>query len=232
MKGLLLLLGIISTMVFTNQALSYSIQTKFETKNYAVFQVILGRSEVYGPNLKKIIAKDVAGRGKFQTTTAIYPEGSKGMDATIREKLLGIITTENYDRKPQVTVNFNDKVKYSSYVGIYMNFKQLSKISDNRSLSTLASELAQVPLVLEDVPISVVSKDFNGKTIYTASSGAMILDFMVVDSLYYDKKKLEEATDKCRVNLLVITDRYTDFSPFFMGAHGAVNDLICDTPKK
>jgi len=232
MKGLLLLLGFITSIVFTNQALAYNIKTKFETKHYAVFQVILGRSEVYGTNLKKIIAKDVAGRGKFQTTTAIYPDGSKGLDGTISEKVIGIITTENYDRKPQVTVNFNDRAKNSAYVGIYMNFKQLSKIADNRSLSTLASELAQVPLVLEDVPISVVSSDFSGKTIYTASSGAMILDFMVVDSLYYDKKKLAAATDKCRVNLLVITDRFTDFSPFFMGGHGAVNDLMCDKSKK
>ncbi len=228
MKGLLLVLGFFTVMMTAQNALAYNLQAKFETKHYGVYQVILGRSEVYGQNLKKIIAKDVASRGKFQTTTAIYPEGSKGMGSTIKEKVVGIITTENYDRSPQVTVNFNDRAKNSSYVGIYMNFKQLSKIADNRSLSSLASELAQVPLVLEEVPITVVSKDFKGQLIYTASSGAMILDFIVVDSLYYDKKKLSEATDKCKVNLLVMTDRYTDFSPFFMGGHGAVNDLMCE----
>ena len=207
---------------------AYKIEARFETQHYGVYQVILGKGEVYGISLKQIIAKDLSSRKKFQATAAVYPFESAGMNGTIKEPTVGVITTENYDGSSSVTVNLNDKAKNSSYVGIYLNFKQLSKIADNRTVNSLASELAQMPLVLEGVPVDVVSKDFRGNLYYTAATGAVILDFNVIDSLYYDKKKLESVTDKCTVNILSLPDRHTNESPLFIAGHGAVNDIICE----
>ncbi len=225
---------ILATLIITiasfalGTANAYVIKTKFETKNYAVYEVTLGKGEYYGTALKKIIAKDVASRGKFQTTTAVYPMNSKGMSGNIKEELNGIITTENYSRSADVTVNFNDLAKYSSYVGIYLSFKQFKKIADNRTVNSLAAELAQMPLILEDVPVDISGKDFKGKLYYTTASGALIIDFQVIDSIFYDKKKLESVDSKCKVNILAIADRYTDSTPFFIAAHGAVNDIMCE----
>lgn len=207
---------------------AYTIEPRFETQHYGVYQVILGKGEVYGISLKQIIAKDLSSKKKFQATAAVYPTGSAAMNGTIKEPTVGIITTENYDGSKSVTVNLNDKAKNSSYVGIYLNFKQLKKIADNRTVNSLAAELAQMPLVLEEVPVDVVSKDFRGNLFYTAATGAVIFDFNVIDSLYYDKKKLESVTDKCKVNVLSLPDRHTNESPLFIAGHGAVNDIMCE----
>jgi len=214
--------------MLAGNANAYGIKAKFETQHYAVFEVILGRGEVYGQALKQIIAKDIASRAKFQSTAAVFPVGSKGMSGTINEKLLGIISTENYDGKTSVTVNFDDRSKLSSYVGIYMNFNRLAKIADNRTLNTLIPELAKVPLVIEKVQVETVAKDYKGDLFYVASKGSLIIDFKVVDSMYYTRKKLEEVNDKCYVNILAITDRFTRDSPFLLAGHGAVNDIVCD----
>ncbi len=207
---------------------AYKIESRFETKHYGVYQVMLNKGEVYGNGLKQIIAKDLGNRKKFQATAAVYPADSAGMNGTIKEPTIGVITTENYDSSSQITVNIDDKVKTSSYVGIFINFKQLSKIADNRTVNSLVAELGQMPLVLEGVPVQVVSKDYKGNLFYTSSTGALVLDFNVIDSLYYNKKKLESVTDKCTVNLLALPDRHTEDAPFFISAHGAVNDIICE----
>ncbi|SKA64104.1 hypothetical protein [Succinivibrio dextrinosolvens] len=209
-------------------AYAYTMEARFETQHYGVYQVILGKGEVYGVSLKQIIAKDLSQRKKFQSTAVVYPNGSAAMNGTIKEPTVGIITTENYDGSSSVTVNLNDNAKTSSYVGIYLNFKQLSKLADNRTVNSLASELAQMPLVLEGVPVDVVSKDFRGNLFYTAATGAVILDFNVIDSLYYDRKKLESVKPKCKVNILSLPDRSTNEFPLYIAGHGAVNDIICD----
>ncbi len=223
------LITVMFTAIFTiTSAHAYTIESRFETKHYGVYQVKLGKGEVYAAGLKQIIAKDLGSRKKFQATAAVYPFGSAGMNGTIKEPVLGIITTENYDGAKTFTVNIEDKIKTSSYVGIFIKFKQLSKISDNRTVNSLTTELAQVPLVLEGVPVSTVSTDYNGKLFYIATAGSLVIDFNVIDSLFYKRKKLEEVTDKCTVNILAIPDRYTEDAPFFIAAHGAVNDIMCE----
>ena len=217
----ILLLGILSVLFTPVHA--YNIEAKFETQHYGVYQVTLNNSEIYGQSLKQIIAKDLASRKKFQSTAV----GSKGMQSNIKEKMLGLITVENYDGTSSVTVNFDDRSKYASFIGIYMNFKQLAKIADNRTVNSLTSELAQVPMIIEEVPVTTVSKNYRGDLFYTVATGALVLDFQVIDSIYYDRKKLEAVTDKCKVSILSLADRYTENTPYFIGAHGAVNDITC-----
>lgn len=215
------------TLLIANSAFAYNITPKFETKHYAVYEVLLGKNEEYNSVLKNIISKDIATRGKFQTTAAIFPYGSAGLKSTIKEDMLGMITSENYDGKTTVNISIDDKAKFATYAGIYIGFKQLSRIVDNRSLDALSVELTKIPLVIYDVPVTKVSEDYTGQLFFTATNSAVLLDFKVIDSIYYDSTKLRSVTNKCKVNILTMTDRFIETVPFYMSAHGAVNDIIC-----
>ena len=74
---------------------AYTLTEKVATKHFALYEVILGKGEVYDSSLKNIIANDVARKGKYQATAAIFDTGSKGLSGTIAEPMLGVITADN-----------------------------------------------------------------------------------------------------------------------------------------
>jgi hypothetical protein len=214
-------------LLMANSAFAYTMTPKFETKHYAVYEVILGKGEDYNSDLKNIISKDIATRGKFQATAAVFPFNSDGLKGTIKEPMLGMITSENYNGKTTVNINIDDKAKFATYAGIYIGFNQLSRIADNKGLDALSEELTKMPLVIYDVPVTKISEDYKGQLFYIASNSAVLIDFNVIDSIYYDAKKLRDVSNKCRVNILTMTDRFIETIPFYMAAHGAVNDIVC-----
>lgn len=206
---------------------AYTINEKFGTEHFALYEVILGKGEVYDNNLKQIIASDSASRNKFQTSTAVFSFGSQGLSGTIKEPMLGIITTENYSQSPKANFSYDDSAKNATFAGIYLTFEQLSKIADNRNLNSLILELVKMPLLLSNVPVSMVSKNFKGDLYYTIDSKAMVIDFAPIDSIFYKKEKLEELKSNCKINMLMIADRSVSHVPFFISGHGAVNDIYC-----
>lgn len=207
---------------------AYELNEKFSTKHFAVYEVVLGKNEVFNESLKYIIAKDAASHNKYQTTSVVFPYRTQGLNSTINEPVLGIITTESYEGKNKTNIAYDDSAKTASYAGIYMTFKQLSKIADNKSSRLLIEELVNVPMVISDIPLSIVSKNFNKNLFYTASSNALVFDFQVIDSVYYKMDKLEKVNaDKCTVSVLAIADRSVIRTPYFISAHGAVNNINC-----
>lgn len=222
-------LAIASCIIAFNSVYAYTLNEKFSTNHYAVYEVILGKDEVYGDELKNIIAKDASSKNKFQTTSVIFPYQSPGLNSTIKESVLGIITTENYDSKKSPKILFDDNAKNATYAGIYLTFKQLAKIADNKTLNTLIEELVQLPLLITDVPVSLVSKNYRDDLYYTAVDRAVLLDFAPIDSLFYTQNKLASLKDnKCKITILAMTDRTVLRVPYFISAHGALNDIKCN----
>ncbi|MGN0903007.1 MAG: hypothetical protein ACI4M9_06965 [Succinivibrio sp.] len=227
-KGLFkFLLGTAAFLGICSDASAYLMDAKFKTDNYAVYEVILSKSETYSSELKHIIAKDLVAQKKFQTTAIVFPYNTQGLKGTIKEEALGVITTEQYNKANPATVLFDDKANAATYAGIYLTYSQLSKIADNRTVNSLVTELAKMPLVITDMPVTMVSKDFSGKLFYTISTGSIVLDFQPIDSLYYKKDQLKDVTNKCTISILAIADRTLGFYPYFIAAHGAVNDIKC-----
>ena len=213
---------------FSFAANAYTLTEKVATKHFALYEVILGKGEVYDSSLKNIIANDVARKGKYQATAAIFDTGSKGLSGTIADPMLGVITAENYSQNASSNITFDDNAKHATYAGIYLTFKQFSTLADNKNLSQLISELVSFPLVISQVPLEMVSKNYRGELFYTTDSRALIFDFAPIDSVYYTKAQMAKVKKDCKVNLLAIADRTVNRLPFFISAHGAVNDILCN----
>ena len=150
------------------------------------------------------------------------------MSGTIAEPMLGVITAENYSQNASSNITFDDNAKHATYAGIYLTFKQFSTLADNKNLSQLISELVSFPLVISQVPLEMVSKNYRGELFYTTDSRALIFDFAPIDSVYYTKAQMAKVKKDCKVNLLAIADRTVNRFPFFISAHGAVNDILCN----
>lgn len=218
-----LLLGV--CLSFTAHA--YTLTEKVTTNHFGLYEVILGKGEVYDTSLKNIIASDVSRKGKYQATAAVFDNGSKGLSGTIAEPMLGVITAENYAQNTSSNITFDDNAKHATYAGIYLTFEQFSSIADNKNLSKLISELVSFPLVVSQVPVEMVSKNYRGELFYTTDCRALIFDFAPIDSVYYTRAQMEKVKRNCKVNLLAIPDRTVNRLPFFISAHGAVNDILC-----
>lgn len=218
------------TSLFTVSTVhAYALTSMFETKHYGVYEVILEDVENYDGNMKEIISRDIASKKKYQSTAAIFSHNSKGMQGSIKEPMLGIITTERYDTTKKASITFDDNAKNATYAGIYMTYNQLSKMADNKNLSQLVSELVKLPLVLSEVPVSLVSKNFKQEIYYTTQNRSFVIDFEALDSIFYTKDEIYNVRKQkdCKLNLLVIADRTINQIPFFIGSHGAVNDIVC-----
>lgn len=211
-----------------NSVYAYTTNPKFLTNHYAIFEITLGPDEEYGVPLKNIIAQEAISHSKYQSTSIIFPYQSPGLESTIKESALGVITTENYDKSKNAKVTIDDGAKYATYAGIYITFEQLKRIVDNRSTVGLIAELVQMPLIITDLKVDMVSKNFKGDLFYTSSNNAILLDFQAIDSLYYTSSKMASLKNgKCKVSVLAITDRSVAQIPYYIAAHGAVNDIKC-----
>ncbi len=228
MKNPIRTITLFSLLLFSLSSQAYQLNPKFETTHYGVYEVILDSVEKYDDSLRNIIARDLAVKKKFQSTAAVFKAGSKGLSGTINEPVLGIITTENYDGSDKINAAYNNHANNASSAGIYVTAKQLSKIADNRSINPLMSELIQMPLLITDMDITLKSRNYRNQVFYTHASKALIIDFEAMDSVYYKKEEYrDKISDKCKVNVLAIVDRALDHVPYFVSAHGAVNNIDC-----
>ncbi|MBQ9275457.1 MAG: hypothetical protein IJ228_11640 [Succinivibrio sp.] len=234
MRKIILSAVLALTGLALQNAAAYEFTTRFKTQHYAVNEVILGPNDNYSSLLKNIILRDVQNHfptgDKFQTTTAIFPYGSKGMAGTIREPTQAVLTTYNYSTDPEAAGHtFMDNVKYATDVGIYMSQRQLNTIVDNRVINDLFHELAEVPLILQDFTVDLNTVDHEGVRHLTMQQGGYIIDVAIIDSMYYTPEQMAAIKPKCKVTVLAVTDRaLTADMPYYLAMHGALNRHKCD----
>ena len=219
-------------LFITASANAYILTEKFVTEHYGVYEAILGKTEVYNDNLEQIIIKDMADRKKFQTTTIVFSNTSNGLSSTIKEPAVSVITTEQYNNTIPPSVSINKNNRYATYSGIFVTQKQLSEMANNRTMQPYLLELAKVPLVLSDLQVQTVSRNFENKLFITNDIEGAVFDIQLIDSIFYTKEKMGEINSNCKINVLFITDRSTDNYPFLFAGHGALNNMKCTREKQ
>lgn len=216
---------------FATNAFAYKLDTVFASSKFAVHQVILDENEDLN-TLKNTITRDSQNlrrqKGYYQTSTAIFPNGSMGFRGKINQKMLAVLTVSNYGTE-QDTVVFNDKVQTASEGGLYISFEQLKLFVDNKILNPLIDELqsGKLPIVMTSVPISTVGMDIKGNFYLTASNNAQIVDAMIVDSVYYPMKEIYKIRPNCTVSFLGFVDRLVNNVPAFLSMHASINTIDC-----
>lgn len=211
---------------------AYQLTTPFSSEHYAINQVILDNGEKFDDQLAQMIINDEAvnlSDGKFQTTTAIFPQQSKGMAGSINEKLLAIISVTNYGSKNN-NVIVNDDARYATEIGIHFTLKQLTNMVDNRVIGKLLNELDKFPIIITDFEVMKKSVDLRKNLFYSFKNKAVIIDFNAIDSMFYDKKAMNSVKKGCKLAIMGMPDRLLSEGepPLFMAMHGAVNDINCD----
>ena len=226
-------LAVSAALAAGTPAPAYEFHTSFASDHYAVFEVILSEGDMQKEDMSTVLSNDIKGisiqSGKYQTTTAIFPPGSKGLQSpTLQEPLEGVITYVNYSENPDnASIVYNDKVKYTSNVGIYMSSEMLRSISDNMSANKILRELRQVPLVLTGMKVSISAEDYSKTRYLTIKNKAFIIDFKLIDSVYYPKEEFQNIKPNCVVELMGFADRLHYEFPLFMGMHGVLNSYTC-----
>lgn len=214
-------------LLFATSSNAYVLTEKFVTEHYGVYEAILGKTEVYNDNLEQIMVKDMTDRNKFQTTTIVFSNTSKGLSSTIKEPAISIITTEQYNNTVPAKINISRNERYATYSGIFVTQKQLSEMANNRTMQPYLLELSKVPLVLSDLQTQNVSKNFENKIFVTTDIKGAVFDIQLIDSIFYSKEKMSELKGNCKISVLFITDRSTENYPFLFAGHGALNDIKC-----
>lgn len=218
-------------LIYTASSNAYVLTEKFVTEHYGVYEAILGKTEIYNDNLEQIMIKDMTARKKFQTTTIVFNYSSKGLSSTIKEPAVSVITTEQYNNTIPATVNISKDNRYATYSGIFVTQKQLSEMANNKTMQPYFLELSKVPLVLSDLEVQSVSRNFENKLFITNDIKGAVFDIQLIDSIFYTKEKMNELKPNCKINVLFITDRATDNYPFMFAGHGALNDMKCTKGK-
>ena len=223
---------LIATIFCSVSAHAYQLTTPFSSEHYAINQVILNSGEKFDDQLIQMIVNDEAvnlSDGRFQTTTAVFPQNSRGMSGSINEKLVGIISVTNYGAKSN-TVIVNDKARFATEIGIYFTLKQLTNMVDNRVIGKLLDELDKFPIVITDFEVMKKTIDYKKSLYYSFKNKAVIIDFNTIDSMFYDKKALNGVKKGCKLTIMGMPDRVLSEGepPLFMALHGAVNDVNCD----
>ena len=216
--------------LFANSASAFVISTPFKTTHYAVNQVMLGENEDFSPTLQRQIEKSIKTQdtGKFQTTTIVFPAGSNGLAGKINEKAAAVIYYADYEGQGNGEFRVIKDNCYAAQAGISISAEQLKAIIDNRTINVLLQELPSLPLLFSDIPVSMVSRDFQKNLYYTSKNRAYLIDLRVLDSLYYTPRQLGNVRADCKISFLGIADRavHTEL-PYFLSLHGTINDIKC-----
>lgn len=222
-----------TTLLAVHPALAYEFHTTFESDHYAVYEVILSEGDMKKEEIGSILSNDIKGisaqGGKYQTTAAIFPPGSKGLkSASIKEPLEGVVTYVNYTEDPaNAAVSYNPEAKYASKVGIYMSSDMLRSLADNMSANKVLQELRHVPLIFTGMKVSISSEDYSKARYLTVKNRAFTIDFKLIDSAFYNPAEFKKIKPKCTVELMGFADRVHYEYPLFMGMHGVLNDYSC-----
>ena len=209
---------------------AYESRTAYETEHFAIYEVILEEHESWDAELALTLSHDFKGQSalerRYQTTTAIFPHGSKGLRGTVGEKMLGTLTYAAYGQK-NGEIAFDRTANTASKAGLYLSFDMLTAFVDNKALNNLIPELAALPLVVKGIPVTLSGHDYAKARYVTAATKALLLDTRVIDSAYYPLERLDGLNEKCTVDLLFIIDRLIPGIPLFISAHGTLNGIDC-----
>ena len=104
-------------------------------------------------------------------------------------------------------------------------------MANNKTMQPYLLELSKVPLVLSDLEVQSVSRNFENKLFITNDIKGAVFDIQLIDSIFYTKEKMNDLNSNCKINVLFITDRATDNYPFIFAGHGALNDMKCTKGK-
>ena len=209
---------------------SYTLNQFINTSHYSINEVILDRGEAFDVKTQEKITKDIetlAQGQNYQTVTAVFPAGSKGLKGTINQKLAGLLTISKYTQGPASVRVVTDNV-YATDVGITLDKDLLLTFVNNRVMTPLFEELKQLPLILADMEVEQNSKDYKGTRYYTFKQRGYVIDAAIIDSVFYDEDKRENVKPGCKVTLMALVDRLSSDAPMYMAIHGAVNSIKCD----
>lgn len=220
-------------------AQAYQLQTVFKTEHYAINQVILDDYETLDAPLQSSITGDVQAQNRlnrlYQSTTVIFPAKSEGYVGKINTPVEAILSISNYGSGKDRII-FNRNVKYSSDGGIYLSFKQILEMVNQKVLSSLIKEFTQMPLVITELPVSNQGLDpTTGSYFITAVDNGVIIDLRVDDSVYYSHEAFYPANGvypinkSCKVDVLVFVDRLVNNVPMFMSGRAAINRINCSS---
>ncbi len=232
MRSLVAAGALIGLSTFSSYAQAYSLKTVFKTDHFAVNQVILDQGETFDAATKSSITGDVQTKNRVekvsQSSTVIFPEGSTGLTGKIKTPILGVLTIANFDTGKD-RIYLNTKLKYSTDAGIYISYKQLKDMINQKALQEYLPELRKIPVVFTEVPVSAVGVDptMNGLHI-VSTSDAYIMDLRIDDSVFYDKATRATLRKGCTVNVLTFIDRMlSDNIPLYIAGRAALNYMDC-----
>lgn len=214
-----------------NNAQAYETSTVFRSEHYAINQVILGNHEEFGGPIQSSITGDIQTfnrlKNLYQSTTVIFPSGSVGFTGKLNTPALGVLTISNYGSgKDRIYMNRN--AKYTTFGGIYVSYKQLIEMINQRMLNPLIKEFTKLPIILSDIPVSATGFDPTTNSFFVTSvSDAVILDARIDDSVFYPKAEYQKLHQNCKVDLMLFTDRIVTNIPLFMSGRAAINGIKC-----
>lgn len=224
------------SLLTSSVAQAYEVKTIIKTEHFALNQVILGEHDVVDAPTQSSITGDIQTQNRldkvYQSTTVIFPYGSKGFTGKINTPIEAVLTISNYDTGKD-RIFFDKRGKYSTEAGLYFTFAQLTDMVNQKNLNSLLLELKKLPIVVTNVPVSATGFDKTTGAFYVTSvDPAIILDARIDDSVYFSKEDRYKLHDNCTVNLLLFTDRMIENIPFFISGRAALNNMQCKTPKK
>lgn len=218
-------------LAFTHSAQAYEVKTAFKSEHFAVNQVILDENEsLDGPTQSAIIG-DIQTQNRLdklsQSSTVVFPAGSKGLTGKINTPILGVLTIANFETGKD-RIFFNKKLKYSTDAGVYISYDQLLEMINQKTLNNLIPELKKFPVVFTNIPVQATGYDPTTKSFFiTSLSDGVIIDLRVDDSVYYPKEQLYKIRKGCKVNALAFIDRLFDNIPLFISGRSAINYIDC-----
>ncbi|MCR5084614.1 MAG: hypothetical protein K6A65_03840 [Succinivibrionaceae bacterium] len=210
-------------------AQGYETRVAEETAHYAINEVILQAGEQFDVPLKRRLVQEATRQGatKFHTTTAVFAPGSQGLKGDrIQEPALAIITMAAYGGEPKVT--FMDKNRHVVDVGIYLPFRTLGEMVDNKILSPLLKELFEMPLILTEIPVSLASTDFRGdRWLVARDRSAVLLDLRITGSANMRVSDIGKIGRGCMVSFRGRADHALTEVPLLANLHGALLSFDC-----
>lgn len=217
-------------------AQAYELNNVFKTEHFAINQVTLGPGETLDGVTQNAITNDVRQQNRldkiYQSTTVVVKNGAPGFKGKIKTPIEGVLTIANYGTGHD-RIDFNTNVRTMINAGLYLSYDQIVEMVNQKSLSSLIPELAHIPLVITNVPVTKSSYDTTSRGFYVTSyDPAVIMDLRVADSIKYKIGPNFELNKTCRLSLLTFVDRMVDEIPVFMSGRAALIEANCKTPIK
>lgn len=221
----------IACLACAQAAHAYTFKPVFSGQKYAINEVVLDHNEQLDDMLKNKIMNEIKadnkGRDIWQSTTAVFTAGGSLKASRNNTQIVGVFDVRTYGETDNQAQFYN--YQYATWIGIYITFESLGTIADNKTTFFLLEDLrrANLPLIIIDMPASKTGYDIKNNFFITGRNSAVIMDVMVLDSLYYRPEDYRKVKDNCKITMLTIMDRMQDDIPVFLSGHGSINKITC-----